>query len=64
MQPEDYMTDKDLIKQHLREFRDGFPSQREYNAQELKRFLPEEVVEELRLNYHGWRNVRPPERRK
>jgi hypothetical protein len=64
MQEEDYMTDRDLIVKHLKEFKEGFPSQREYHAQELRRVLPSELVEELRLEYHGWRKVSLPERRK
>ncbi|HIH18145.1 MAG TPA: hypothetical protein HA282_00285 [Nanoarchaeota archaeon] len=48
MQPEDYMTDKDLIELHLEKLKYGFPSDMEYHAQELRRFLPKELIEKIK----------------
>ena len=46
MQPEDYMTDKDLIKYHVKEIMIG--NDMRYHAQELERFLPEELVKKIK----------------
>lgn len=47
MQPEDYMTEKDLIKEYVREIRYGFPSEIAYHAGQLERLLPKDLVKQI-----------------